>query len=329
MSERIIIYGAGAVGSVMGAHLHRGGHDVVLIARGAHREVLQRQGLTLVAHAGTSQHAVPTVGHPAEIDFRAGDAVILTMKTQDVAAALADLRGATDLELPVVCAQNGVASERIASRRFENVHGMLVWLPAMFLEPGRVVAYGSPSPGLLDAGRYPRGVDADIERVTAALHASGLIARAQPDIMRWKYNKLLSNLFNALMATLGPGADFGDFPKRIREEAEACYAAAGIDWVPEDEARRQREELGVHMVHIEGEARLGGSSWQSLERGLGSIETDYLNGEIVQLGRRHGIPTPYNRALQRAANRMARQGSKPGAISLPDLEAEIAPPRAS
>jgi 2-dehydropantoate 2-reductase len=42
----------------------------------------------------------------------------------------------------------------------------------------------------------------------------------------------------------------------------------------------------------------GSSSWQSLVRGAGSIETDYLNGEIALLGRLHGVPTPLNAALQ-------------------------------
>jgi 2-dehydropantoate 2-reductase len=61
-----------------------------------------------------------------------------------------------------------------------------------------------------------------------------------------------------------------------------------------------------------------------LYRGLGSIETDYLNGEIALLGQLHGVPTPYNRALQRVANRMARQGQQPGSVTLAELEAEVA-----
>jgi 2-dehydropantoate 2-reductase len=308
----------------MGALLHRSGYDVVLIARGAHLEALERNGLTLIGPEETSHHAVTAVGHPDQIDFERRDVVILTMKTQDVASALEDLASASDRELPIVCAQNGVESERVASRRFTNVYGMLVWLPAMFLEPGRVISYGSPKAGLLDAGCYPAGTDARIERVTAALDASGLVARAQSHIMRWKYNKLLSNLLNALMASLGPGSDFGSFPKQLREEALACYAAAGIDCVSEEEAHRQREEAGVGTVAIPGQPQLAGSSWQSLYRGLGSIETDYLNGEIALLGQLHGVPTPYNRALQRVANRMARQGQQPGSVTLAELEAEVA-----
>ena len=323
LGQRIIIYGAGAVGSVMGALLHRSGCDSVLIARGAHLETMQRDGLMLIGPEGTSRHPVQAVAHPGEIDFEEHDVVILTMKTHDVAAALEDLSGASERELPIVCAQNGVESERIASRRFANVYGMLVWLPAMFLEPGQVISYGSPRMGLLDAGCYPNGTDARIEQVTAALDASGLVARPRPDIMRWKYNKLLSNLFNALMACLGPGSDFGAFPKQLREEALACYAAAGIDYTPEDEAEARRADVGGGVVPVPGQPQLAGSSWQSLYRGLGSIETDYLNGEIVVLGQLHVVPTPYNRGLLRAAKRLARRGLKPGTLTLDDLEAEV------
>ena len=297
---------------------------MVLIARGDHLRAIQRDGLTLIGPGETSRHAVAAVAHPREIDFGERDAVILTMKTQDVPAALEDLAGAGDRELPVVCAQNGVESERMASRRFSRVYGMLVWLPAMFLEPGRVISYGSPQAGLLDAGLYPQGIDRRIAEITAALDASGLASQPQPAIMRWKYNKLLANLFNALMACLGPGADFGFFRERLREEALACYAAAGIDYVPEEESRQRRDRVGVHMASVEGQPKIAGSSWQSLYRGLGSIETDYLNGEIALLGQLHGVPTPCNRALQRVANRMAQQRRKPGTLRLEEIEAEVA-----
>jgi 2-dehydropantoate 2-reductase len=63
-----------------------------------------------------------------------------------------------------------------------------------------------------------------------------------------------------------------------------------------------------------------GSSWQSLQRGLGSIEADFLNGEIVRLGRLHGIPTPYNAVLQEVANAMAARREKPGKLTAEDLE---------
>jgi 2-dehydropantoate 2-reductase len=60
-----------------------------------------------------------------------------------------------------------------------------------------------------------------------------------------------------------------------------------------------------------------------LQRGTGHIETDYLNGEIVLLGRQLGIPTPVNAVLQRRANDAARRGDKPGLTRASSLLAEV------
>ena len=62
-----------------------------------------------------------------------------------------------------------------------------------------------------------------------------------------------------------------------------------------------------------------GSTWQSLSRRQGSVESDYLNGEVVMLGRTHGIPTPCNATLQRLATTMAAQGRAPGLYSVEEL----------
>jgi 2-dehydropantoate 2-reductase len=320
---RLVIYGAGAVGGVIGAQLHAAGHEVLLIARGAHLEAVRERGLCLITAGGRATHRVPAVGHPSEAGLGPGDVVLLTMKTQHTAAALADLRACGDLDLPVICAQNGVENERIAARLFRRVYGMVVWLPATFVEPGHVIAYSAPALGCLDAGIYPRGVDDTITAVTSALDASGFGARPDAAILRWKYNKLLSNLINALMAVLGPQAPFGPFARQLREEALACYAAAGIDFASDEEEAVRREETGVGIVEIEGQPRIAGSSWQSLARGTGNIETDFLNGEIALLGRLHGVPTPYNRALQRAAARVVAGGEGPGSLSLEALEALV------
>jgi 2-dehydropantoate 2-reductase len=325
---RFVIYGAGAVGGVIGARLHEHGHDVVLIARGAQLEAIRERGLCLIRPEGRSVHELTAVGHPSEVGLREGDVVLLSMKTQHTASALEDLRACTALELPIVCAQNGVENERLAARLFEHVYGMLVWLPSSFLEPGEVVAFSSPTTGLLDAGCYPRGTDACIEAVTRAIDTSGFAARAEPAIMRWKYNKLLSNVLNALMAVLGTGGrgyralegGLADFAARVRAEALACYSAAGIDCASEAEEATRRKAAGVEILPVEGQRPTAGSSWQSLARGVGSIETDFLNGEIVLLGRLHGVPTPCNRALQLAANRMALRREQPGSVSLEELE---------
>ncbi|HEY2288497.1 MAG TPA: ketopantoate reductase C-terminal domain-containing protein, partial [Streptosporangiaceae bacterium] len=77
----------------------------------------------------------------------------------------------------------------------------------------------------------------------------------------------------------------------------------------------------VQIAPANGARRGGGSSWQSLTRGTGSIEADYLNGEIVLLGREHGVPTPVNELLQRLANQFARDRRAPGSITDGELAA--------
>jgi 2-dehydropantoate 2-reductase len=101
----------------------------------------------------------------------------------------------------------------------------------------------------------------------------------------------------------------------VWEEGEACLRAAGTEYVSVEEDRARRGDRLHPGDDVSGYPRGGGSSWQSLARGQGTIETDYLNGEIVLLGRLHGVPTPVNGVLQDMANRMARDRVAPGTIS--------------
>jgi 2-dehydropantoate 2-reductase len=320
---RYIIYGAGAVGGVIGARLHQHGHDVVLIARGAHIDAIRGHGLTLETPLGSETLRIAAAAHPSELRFGADDVVLLTMKTQHAAGALADLRAAAGSDVPVVCAQNGVENERMAARLFARVYAMLVILPATYLVPGVVQAHAAPVSGVLDTGRYPSDSDDLIARVAADLDASGLSSHAVPDAMRWKYAKLLSNLGNAVQAACGLDAAAGALHARARDEAIACYGAAGIAWASDAEMEQRRKSMSP-LGAIAGRSRAGGSSWQSLARGAGSIESDYLNGEIALLGRLHGIATPVNTALQRIGERMAREGLAAGSLSAADIEREIA-----
>ncbi|HZQ26490.1 MAG TPA: 2-dehydropantoate 2-reductase, partial [Acidimicrobiales bacterium] len=301
--------GAGAIGGVVGARLFQAGHDVVLIARGDHLDAIQSQGLRLETPDETLTVEVPAVGSAAQAGLRAGDVVLLAVKSQDTAAALATL----PIAVPVVCLQNGVENERVALRLFPDVYGCCVLCPASHLEPGSVVAYSSPVTGALDVGRYPGGVDETAVAVATAFRASTFESVARPDVMRWKYAKLLTNLGNAVEAVLGPDARGGAIAQRVREEGVACLRAAGVDFASEEEDAERRASVAIRPVA--GQRRGGGSSWQSLARGSGSIEADYLNGEIALLGRMHGVPTPVNATVQRLANRVAAERRPPGSIT--------------
>ncbi|WP_059010858.1 ketopantoate reductase family protein [Streptomyces specialis] len=330
---RYIIIGAGAVGGAIGGRLHASGHDVVLVARGAHGRALRESGLRLQTPDESLTLPVPVVEGPEEVHLRRDDVLVLAVKTQDSVAALDAwaarpvARGGTAGEsLPVLCAQNGVANETMALRRFRRVHGVCVWLPAQFLEPGVVTTSTAPLTGMLHLGRFPGGVDDTDRRVATALEKSRFLAPVVPDVMRWKYGKLLANLANAIEARGGPVRQppLTDLARRAREEGAAVLAAAGIAYTPEDEQAAARGDR-LEQRPVAGAERSGGSSWQSLRRGTGSIETDWLNGEIVLLGRRYGVPTPVNELLQRQAGDFARRGRPPGSLPVAELAAALAP----
>ncbi|MEV4063102.1 ketopantoate reductase family protein [Nonomuraea dietziae] len=303
---RYIIIGAGAIGGTIGGRLHQSGHDVVLIARGAHYEALRTTGLRLVTPDVDETLKVPVADGPVD-----GDVLILATKSQDTLAAL----DPWPRHLPVVCAQNGVANERMALRRFEHVYGMCVYLPALHLEPGLVAAYGTPLSGALYVGRYPQGVDDFSETIAADLSKSAFAAQAVAEVMPWKYGKLLSNLGNAVEALCGRAPGINELSGQARAEGAAVLAAAGL-------AHQGGEQVATG--DIEGIERGGGSSWQSLAKGSGSIEADYLNGEITLLGRLHGVPTPVNEVLQREAVRAARERRQPGSMTVRELSSLIA-----
>ena len=320
---RFIIYGAGAIGGVVGGRLFAAGKDTVLICRGQHLETIRGRGLLLREPTGDRSLSVPAVGSPNELRFTDQDVVILTMKAQDTSAALDALEAAGGRDVAIVCCQNGVANERMAARRFDRVYAMVVALPATFMEPGVVIGWSAPVAGVLDIGRFPDGIDALCDRVGADLGDAGFICRPDPAVMRLKYAKLLTNLgngFDAISTLTRSDEPFRRIMHALTQEAIACFTAAGIAYAP-------REEYNAHVSRhtswgeVPGAERGGSSTWQSLSKGSSRLEVDYLNGEIVLLGRLHGVPTPYNAAIRRLAQQLAAEGGKPGAYGAEDVEA--------
>lgn len=319
---RIVLIGPGAVGGVVGGRLAQHGHDVVLVARGAHREAIATRGLTVEWPEGSVTLPIPVVGSPSELTFGDDDVVIVAVKSQDTAGVVESLASVAATTTPIVCLQNGVANEVAFLRRFANVHGVTVMAPTWHLEPGVVRAYTHDAAAILDIGRWPGGVDAVTEAVAAAFRSSGFESAARPDIARWKYAKLLLNLGNpvdALCARDGAGSD--RLASLAREEGEAVLDAAGIDYVSHDEDRARRGDI-LRIIPIDDQPRPGASTWQSLARGL-PVEVDHLNGEIVLLGRLHGVPTPVNELLQAETHRAVAERTPPGSLAAADLLARL------
>jgi 2-dehydropantoate 2-reductase len=173
-----------------------------------------------------------------------------------------------------------------------------------------VVAHSSPVTGALDIGCYPDGLDDRARQIAAAFAGSGFASQPRADISRWKYAKLLRNVANAVEALFDRG-DAAEVRRRAVAEAVAVLEAAGIAYVGDAEYDERHRRL-ITTKPVAGRARGGGSSWQSLARASGAIETDLLNGEVVLLGRLHGVPTPVNELLRRLSGADARAGVPPG-----------------
>jgi 2-dehydropantoate 2-reductase len=321
--RRFVVYGAGAVGGVVGGRMVEHGHDVVFVARGDHGRTAATRGLRVDSPDRSVTLQVAVVDDPGRIDWTGDEVVLLAVKSQDSEGAIRRLSECAPSSISVACLQNGVANEAAALRRFADVQAICVMCPAGHLEPGVVVAFSSPVTALLDVGRYPAGVDGTTADIATAFRASTIESVERPDIMRWKYAKLLMNLANAVDAACGPAARGGPLGTLVREEGEAVLRAAGIDFAGTEEDRRRRGDR-LQAGEVPGTPRGGSSSWQSLARGTGSIEADFLNGEIVLLGRMHGVPTPVNEYLQHLANGMARRGLAPGSITVEEVLARIA-----
>ncbi len=314
---RFVVFGAGAIGGAVGGRLFQRGHDVTLVARGEHGNALASGGLVLEAPDGSETLPVRAVTDPALLEWDDDCVVLIAVKGQHTDEVLTRLAEAPR-QTPVVCMQNGVDNERRVLRRFPNTYGMCVMCPATQLRAGVVQIHSAPVSGMLDLGRYPSGVDATGRAIAAAIDGTAFQSVAREDIMRWKYRKLLVNLANAVEALCGTDARFSPLAKAARREGSEVLQAAGIDVASAEEDRERRADNLRIATTSSGEWR-GGSSWQSLARGAGSIEAEFLNGEIVLLGRLHGVPTPVNAVLQDAALRAAQRGDPPGTVTVDEL----------
>jgi 2-dehydropantoate 2-reductase len=317
---RFVVYGAGAVGGVIAARLALGGEDVQVVARGPHLEAIRRQGLRLVTPHEETVVELRASDTLADLDVGSDTAVLVSVKSHQTAAVMHDVLRSTPADVTLVSAQNGVANEATLQRGRRHVLGVVVMLPSSHLEPGVVIQGSSNKPGLLDVGTFPSGVDERAEAVALGLRAGGFESVVRPDIMAWKHRKLMMNLGNAAQAACAPGPGRDRLDELVRVEGERVLVAAGIPVVSEAADRERRAD---HLDTSPSRGRGGGSTWQSLRRGTGDVEVDYLNGEISLLGRLHGVPTPANGLVRDTVWRLAAERAEPGSVAAADLLEEL------
>jgi 2-dehydropantoate 2-reductase len=305
---QVAVYGAGAIGSLVGARLHEAGFSVQLVGRQAQADAIRTNGLLVkgldeshVAHVPTS---TTINGTP--------DVILLTVKSQDVRDACRDI-ARLDSSATVVTMQNGVRSDREAADILGRgrIVGCVLNISATYLEPG-VVEQNTRELFLVGAP-FPESAP----RVDSVLTLLTPVFRTQlvPDIARARWTKLMANLNNAIMAITGlpigralrdPGLARLSIAT-IREGVRTAQLGGfGLDQSRRARTFRLMSTLPMPLSYLVFGKRLAGnfppdstygpSTLQSLKRGSSS-ELDYLNGEIVTLGKEIGRPTPYNTGL--------------------------------
>lgn len=304
---RVCVVGAGAIGGLTAAWFARAGHEVCLVARGAHLDALRRNGLTLMEREKREVFALRASDEPA--DFGVQDVVFLCLKTYSIAAMLPRLRALVGPDTTVVPAING-----LPWWYFHKEGGSLDGRPIDCLDPGgqmlsaldpkRIlgcVVHGAAEvkgPGVVKhtAGRLfilgepDRAKSARAERLAAAMNAAGFEARIAEDIRVEVWTKLVGNLsYNPVAAlTLAQMNDIHGndallaLIRTLIEEAMRAAEAYGVR-VP----MTIEERIGVAK-------KLAGakiSMHQDIERGR-PLEIDAIVGAVVELARKAGIATP-------------------------------------
>lgn len=303
---RIGVIGAGAVGSVLGSLLWRAGEDVVLVGRAAHVAAIRAAGLSVEGVAG-GFNATP---HAEERLSSRPELALLAVKMQDVVTALRENAALLE-DVPIVVLQNGLRGEEQAATVVpaKQLVSGVVALHAQYLVPGHVVLMQSE--GLL-IGRPDGRNDEVVERVRAVLDKA-VPTSVTTNIRGARWTKLIVNLNNVLPALCD--ASFRQVYKDpflrglavgLMREGIAVAERAGIRLEPIPGTSLPLVRLVAYLpavlagavaarkaARLETRWPLKGSTWQSVARGQ-PTEIDYLNGEVVRLGRELSVPTPLN-----------------------------------
>ncbi|HLE48323.1 MAG TPA: 2-dehydropantoate 2-reductase [Candidatus Thermoplasmatota archaeon] len=288
---KIVVFGAGAIGSLLGALLSKA-HDVTLIGRRDHVNAIRKQGLTITGNLSLN---VRIDAQETATPGLLPDLVLLTVKAYDTVQAVGDLAPLMGPKTILLVAQNGLGNLEVAKQRYPNhrVVAASVTVGGAMDAPGRVSWNG---PGELIVGALPAD-EATARLVVAAFAETGIAARAVADIRPALWRKALINAaINPLTALHrienGPLLDDAALRKQLfaaGREAAAVMRAEGIP-ITDEESEALLETITKKT------ARNRSSMLQSVERGR-PTEIDAITGKILQAARKHGIPCPVNDAL--------------------------------
>lgn len=287
---RIAIMGAGATGTYYGARLARAGYDVTFIARGAHLQALQTQGLSVIGQEEFHLSRVKATNDPASVG--PVDVVIFAVKAYDTADAVALAKPMVGPETMVLPIQNGVDSfEQIGSVvGYERVVGGLCRISVDIPTPG-TVRLNSPFKEIM-LGEMDGSPSARTAAFASALERAEIPHRLSSDIKLeiWKkfvFITALSGITGATRSAIGPireTLETYELYGKIAAEVVAVGRAEGVNLDPgmPEELMNQGRTFA---------AGLKASLLVDLEKNK-RTEVEILQGTVVRLGRKHGVPTP-------------------------------------
>jgi 2-dehydropantoate 2-reductase len=314
---QIVIYGAGAVGGVVGSLLSLSGTPVVLIGRPSNVKAIKEHGILLITPSGSFTFKLAAVTTPAQIEFGQHSVVFLCVKGQDTERVIHDLYAVVQ-DVPIFCFQNGVRNEGIVSKYYPRVYGVMVKAGVVFMHDGEVISRDDP-PGHLVMGRYPKGKDELVDFVATKLRNARFKVVVTPEIMPYKWGKLVLNLTNSISAiTNSDGKEVSRIAAAVQNEGKEILTQAQIRWIPIKESPPRGTKSNVPLGNIEFCTPLG-STWQSLTRRQGTVETEFLNGEIVRIAKKLGKAAPINEKLLLITSEMAANHEGPGKYTADQL----------
>jgi len=298
---KILVVGAGAVGSVLAARLSAAGYPVELTARAAHVAAIRAHGLRI---EGTSEGTFHPVALGALSEATPPDAVLLTVKTFDLRSAAAELGSRFPRLVPTLLPQNGLSAEREvapvlrAATRLDPVPWLVRAVnsvPATLVGPGVVRQAGTPEIVLRDpAAGGPAAAATAVFR--EAFERAGLPLRLVADLERELWRKALVNAAINPVTALHrvPNGRLRESPYReeasaLLREAQRAAAAAGYAF-SDAEADRELDRV------VRATAENRSSMLQDRERGR-PTEIEAISGEVLATAAAHGLDLPRTRAV--------------------------------
>jgi 2-dehydropantoate 2-reductase len=293
---RMAVMAAGAVGGYFGARMAVAGHDVMFIARGAHRDAIRRDGLKIESSLGDLHlKDVNVTDDPKQVG--PVDVVLFAVKLWDTETAGEQTRSLVGANTRVITLQNGVDSvERLAAILGDDATiGGATYVVTTIVRPGVIRHTGAIAK--IYCGRLDRRPDAVLAGYVEQVKAANIDITLKECVLLdiWKKFVLLSGTSGITASTRQPlgvvrdDEDMRAFFYKLMHETIAVGRAAGIDFT-----RDFPDELDRSVAAFP--ATMKASMANDLDTG-NRLELDWLAGKVVALGRKYGIPTPAQEAV--------------------------------